>query len=198
MCVALAQPQLDDGLVIAARKALPQDISTNEIVRALGTGLWNTNRTAIAIAIPKPKASVLFVFLRQPGGKYLAVDVSGMEGCNFGYLGTRREGYDRFETTPVEWLRRRAVFRSGCAPEHGRVSNDTLLQEVGLALSNPTAPLYGSDSMAEPITPAIAGRPLRVSPDASGPAWLRSASRRVLARFNDVIAATVADLSWRP
>lgn len=106
VCVALAQPHVDDGLVIAARKALPQDISTNEIARALSTGLWNTNRTAVAIAIPKPKASVLFVFLRQPGGKYLAVDVSGMESCNFGYLGTRREGYDRFETTPVEWLRR--------------------------------------------------------------------------------------------
>ena len=106
VCVALAQPHVDDGLLIAARKALPQDISTNEIVRALSTGLWNTNRTALAIAIPKPKASVLFVFLRQPGGKYLAVDVSGMEGCNFGYPGTRREGYDRFETTPVEWLRR--------------------------------------------------------------------------------------------
>ncbi len=106
MCVALAQHHVDDGLMIAARKTLPQDISNNEIVRVLSTGLWNTNRTALAIAIPKPKASVLFVFLRQPGGKYLAVDVSGMEGCNFGYLGTRREDYDRFETTPIEWLRR--------------------------------------------------------------------------------------------
>ena len=106
VCVALAQPHVDDGLMIAARKALPQDVSTNEIFRALSTGLWNTNRTALAIAIPKPKASVLFVFLRQPGGKYLAVDVSGMESCNFGYLGTRREGYDRFETTPLKWLHR--------------------------------------------------------------------------------------------
>jgi hypothetical protein len=106
VCVAIAQPHVDDALVIAARKALPHNISTNEIVRALSTGLWNTNKTALAIAIPKPKATVLFVFLRQPGGKYLAVDVSGMEGCNFGFLGTRRQDYDRFETKPVEWLRR--------------------------------------------------------------------------------------------
>jgi hypothetical protein len=104
--VALAQPRIDDGLVVAARKALPQVISTNEIVRALGAGLWNSNKTAVAIAIARPMASLLFVFLRQSDGKYLAVDVSGMEGCNFGYLGTGREGYDRFETTPVEWLRR--------------------------------------------------------------------------------------------
>jgi hypothetical protein len=107
VCVALARPPVDDGLLIAARKALPQNISTNEIVRALGTGLWNSNRTAVAIAIAKPKASVLFVFLRQPGAKYLAVDVSGMEGANFGYLGTAgRAGYDRFETTPLKWLHR--------------------------------------------------------------------------------------------
>jgi len=84
----------------------PQDISTSDLLQALSTGLWNTNRTALAIAVPKPKASVLFVFLRQPTGKYLAVDVSGMESCNFGFFGTRREDYDRFETTPVEWLRR--------------------------------------------------------------------------------------------
>jgi hypothetical protein len=103
--VAFAQTHLDDGLVTAAQKALPHDISTNEIVRALSTGLWNTNKTALAIAIPKPKATILLVLLRQPGGKYLAVDVAGMEGANIGYLGPDRH-YDRVETTPVEWLRR--------------------------------------------------------------------------------------------
>jgi len=105
--VALAQPRIDDGLVIAARKALPQVISTNEIIRALGTGLWNSNRTAVAMGIPKPKASLVFVFLRQTGGKYRAVDCGGVEGGNFGKLGIAgRAAYDRFETTPVEWLHR--------------------------------------------------------------------------------------------
>jgi len=104
--VALAQPRIDDALIVAARKALPQDLSTHDIVRVLRGGLWTTNGTALAIALARPKASVLFVFLRQAAGQYLAVDVSGMEGCNFGFLGTRREDYDRFETTPVEWLRR--------------------------------------------------------------------------------------------
>src|ERR1051325_6430886 len=104
-CVSGAQPHLDYGLVTAAGKALPHNISTNEIVRALSTGLWNTNKTAIAIAIPKPKAAILFVFLRQRAGKYLAVDVGGMEGANIGYLGPDRH-YDRVETKPVEWLPR--------------------------------------------------------------------------------------------
>ncbi len=104
--MALAQPRVDDGLLAAARKALPQDISTNEMVRALGAGVWNSNKTAVAIAIARPKATLLFVFLRQTSGQYLAVDVSGMESCNFGYLGTARTGYDRFETVPVQWLPR--------------------------------------------------------------------------------------------
>jgi hypothetical protein len=71
---ACAQPRIDDGLLTSARRALPRDVSTNEMIRALESGLWNSNRTAVAISIPKPKASVLFVFLRQARGDYLAVD----------------------------------------------------------------------------------------------------------------------------
>ncbi len=103
-CIALAQPGIDDKLIGSARRALPQ-VSTNEILRALGHGLWNSNKTAVAIAIAKPKASVLFVFLRQTHGAYLAVDVSGMEGANIGVLGPDRH-YDRRETTPVKWCHR--------------------------------------------------------------------------------------------
>jgi hypothetical protein len=104
---ACAQPRIDDGLLTSARRALPQEVSTNEMVRALGSGLWNSNRTAVAIALPKPKASVLFVFLRQARGHYLAVDVSGMEGANFGFLGTSgRAEYERYETTPLKWFYR--------------------------------------------------------------------------------------------
>ena len=104
--IALAQPGIDDKLMASARRALP-NISSNEVDRAIGRGLWNSNKTAIAIAIPKPKTSLLFVFLRQTHGDYLAVDVSGLEGANFGFLGTTpRSGYDRFETTPLKWLRR--------------------------------------------------------------------------------------------
>jgi hypothetical protein len=107
LCVTVAQPPIDGGLLAAARKALPQEISTNEIARALDTGLWNSNRTAIVIGIPKPKASLVFVFLRQTGAKYLGVACSAVEGGNFGKLGIAgRAAYDRFETTPVEWLHR--------------------------------------------------------------------------------------------
>ena len=104
--IALAQPGIDNKLMACARRALPH-ISTNQIVRAIDAGLWSSNKTAVAFAVPNPKASILFVFLRQSHGDYLAVDVSGMEGANFGYLGTTpRASYDRFETTPLKWLHR--------------------------------------------------------------------------------------------
>jgi hypothetical protein len=106
-CGAFAQPRIDEDLAVVAFRALRTNVSTNEIVQALGKGLWNTNKTAVAIAIAKPKASLIYVFLRQTSGKYLAVDVSDLEGANFGHLGIAgRAGYDRFETIPIQWLHR--------------------------------------------------------------------------------------------
>jgi len=102
-----AAPRVEDALLASARKALPQSITTNEMIKLLRAGLWNSNRTALAVSFPRPRpeASVIFVFLRQTSGTYLAVDASGVEGGLLGVLGSRgRKDYDRFETTPVEWL----------------------------------------------------------------------------------------------
>ncbi len=102
--IAVAQFPIDDRLTASSRRALPH-ISTNAITDAIDRGLWNTNKTALAIAIPRPSASLLFVFLRQKNGEYLAVDVSGMEGANVGLIGPDRR-YDRVETKPLKWLNR--------------------------------------------------------------------------------------------
>jgi hypothetical protein len=104
-----AASRVDDALLASARKGLPQDITTNEMITVLQAGLWNSNRTALAVSFqrPRPKASVIFVFLHQTSGTYLAVDASGVEGGNLGKLGSRgRKDYDRVETTPVKWLYR--------------------------------------------------------------------------------------------
>ncbi len=97
------ESRVDVTLLDAAQKALPQDIATNEMVRLLQGGLWNSNRTAVAVSFSRPRGSVIFVLLRQTNGTYLAVDASGVEDGNFGKLGRGRADYDRFETTPVEW-----------------------------------------------------------------------------------------------
>ena len=103
------EPQVDAALLAAAQKAMPTEVTTNRLVSVLQAGLWNSNRTAVAVSIaqPHPKSSLVFVFLRQKDGTYLAVDARGVEGGNLGKLGIAgRAGYARFETTPTEWLHR--------------------------------------------------------------------------------------------
>src|SRR5258705_1149205 len=100
------ESRIDAALLAAAQNAMPGEIAANQWTRALESGLWNSNRTALAVSITQPKASVVFVFLRQTNGTYLSADASGVEGGNFGKLGRPRTDYERFETTPVEWLRR--------------------------------------------------------------------------------------------
>ena len=136
-----AESRVDDTLLASARKALPQDITTNEMVRVLQGGLWNSNRTAVAASFPRPKASVIFVFLQQTNGTYVAVDASGVEGGNFGKLGRGREDYDRFETTPVEWLYRddgrfQVVMRTRAwrAGQRYTVSEPLLISRSGTVL----------------------------------------------------------------
>jgi hypothetical protein len=136
-----ATPVVDDALLVVARKSLPKEISTNEIAKALQAGLWNSNRTAVAVSFPRAKASVVFVFLRQTNGAYLAVDASGVEVGNFGKLGRRRSEYDRFETTPVEWLSRedglfQIVMRTRAwkAGQRYTVSEPLIIQPDGIAL----------------------------------------------------------------
>lgn len=103
-----AEDAADDvALLVAAHSALHSSVPTNSIVAALRTGLWNSNRTAVAVSIPHPKASVILVFMRRPDGGFLAADASRVEDGNFGKLGWfGRAGYTRFESTPLRWLPR--------------------------------------------------------------------------------------------
>ncbi len=98
--------RIDAALLAAAQKAVTGRITTNQLAKALEAGLWNSNRTALAISIPQPKMSAIWVFLRQTNDTCLAVDASGVEGCNFGVLGRPRTDYERFETKPIKWLYR--------------------------------------------------------------------------------------------
>ena len=104
------ESRVDAALFAAAQKAMPRGIATNQLVRLVESGLWNSNRTALAVSITQPKASVIFVFLRQTNGTYVAADSSLVEDGNFGKLGRPRTDYERFETIPVEWLPRSDGF----------------------------------------------------------------------------------------
>lgn len=56
--------------------------------------------------MPGVSGTQVTAYVRQSDGRFLEVDLSAVEGGNFGKLGRRRAEYDRFETKPVEWLPR--------------------------------------------------------------------------------------------
>jgi hypothetical protein len=107
----------------------------------LDTGLWNSNRTAVAICLTNSKASTVFVFLKQTGGKYLAVDAS-IEGLGIWQIGIApRSAYERLELTPVQWLDREdGMFmvlmrtRAWKAGQRYTVSKPLLIQQDGTIL----------------------------------------------------------------
>jgi hypothetical protein len=144
VCIPLfAHPQSEPTLLDAARKALPNDIATTAIVKALDAGVWNSNRTAVAISIPATsKSSILFVFLKSNSGQYKAVDVSGVEAANLGVIGiSRNTDYARVATTPVAWLHRddgrfQVVMRTRAwkAGQRYSVSENLLLAPDGTPL----------------------------------------------------------------
>lgn len=106
---AASESNLDAALLAAAQNAMQEKVAAEQLTKALAIGLWNSDRTAIAISVPQqhPKHSIVLVFLRQPDGTYLATDASGVEVGNFGKLGLLpRADYEHFETVPVEWLHR--------------------------------------------------------------------------------------------
>ena len=106
ICVSAAQSRPVPRLAEVARQALPQNLSSNQINAALDAGLWNSNGTAVAICFTNARTSTVFVFLKQPGGKYLAVDAS-LEGLGTGQIGSApRSAYERLELTPAKWLPR--------------------------------------------------------------------------------------------
>jgi hypothetical protein len=135
------ESKINGALLAAAQKAMPRSLGTDQMFRALQSGLWNSNRTALAVSVAQPKATVVLVFLRQTNGTYLASDASGVEGGNFGKLGRRRTDYERFETTPVEWLHRedgrfqvRMRTRAWRGGQRYTTSEDLLIEPDGTVL----------------------------------------------------------------
>ena len=97
---------VDDSLAASARRAVPAGISSAALHKGLEPALWNHERSAVAVSFARPKGSLVYVFLKQADGHYVAVDASRVEGGNFGKLGSRAADYDRVETRPVQWNRR--------------------------------------------------------------------------------------------
>ena len=95
MVKIIASAALLIGFALAASASPPPD-----------GALWNAERTAAVAATPGPSGTRVTAFLRQQNGTFLEVDLSAVEGGNFGKLGRHRTEYDRFETKPIKWIPR--------------------------------------------------------------------------------------------
>jgi hypothetical protein len=135
-CASTAQT-MDAALIATGQKALSQKMTTNAVLTVLKNGIWNSNRTALAISSVGTKPSILFVFLKQKNNSYLAVDIGNVEGANFGKLGSHT--YDRFETVPTSWHPRDDGFfqvmmrtRAWKGPQRYTVSEPLVIRADGV------------------------------------------------------------------
>lgn len=86
---------------------LPSELSKSNLKEGLKTALWRPGHEDVAVAFNGKNKSFVVVFLRGEHGRYMAVDVSGVEGPNLGHLGgARRAHYRRVETVPMKWIDR--------------------------------------------------------------------------------------------
>jgi hypothetical protein len=85
--------------------AVPVTLSDPAIEDGLRKVLVHPNGDDLAVGFKSDKGSFVVVFLRQPDGSYLAVDVSAVEKVNIGGIGPNRT-YRTVETMPTGWLDR--------------------------------------------------------------------------------------------
>jgi predicted DNA-binding protein len=89
---------------ISSQIAKNKQINVGLVKDAIEKGLWNSEKTALALSIYKPGGSVCLVLIKHSNTNFTVVDVSNVENGNFGKLGYPRSYYDRYETKPVEWM----------------------------------------------------------------------------------------------
>ena len=101
--VAAAPSSFDTAVVAAARTAA---VAPDELLTAAKAGLWNRDKSAVAVAVKRPAGTLALVFVRRRSGEFLAVDVSAVENGNLRKLGLDRRHLQHFDTAPVTWLPR--------------------------------------------------------------------------------------------
>ena len=102
------------------------------------SALWNSDKSAAVAATPGASGTRLVAYLLQQDGTFLEVDLSALEGGNFGKLGQRPTEYDRFETKPIAWLPRQDGLlqvtiqtQAWCAGQRYTVSEPLIIRPDG-------------------------------------------------------------------
>jgi len=82
-----------------------QNISDTDFNKGISTGLWNNEKTALAITFHSSTKTICLVIITL-NNKFIISDVSQVESGNFGKLGTAtRNKYEKYKTFPTKWLK---------------------------------------------------------------------------------------------
>ncbi len=93
-----------DELLSVSSRIVGDEVTDAELSNAIAAGLWNDQRTALAIAIPGPNRTLLIALVQQASGDFIAADISRIEGALFRTIGLAdRTSYERYRTTPDHW-----------------------------------------------------------------------------------------------
>jgi hypothetical protein len=92
--------------------AIPPGVTRAALDEGIAAALWHPNGRDVAAGVNGNGGSFVVVFLEQPTGTFLAVDVSRVERANIGGIGPSRR-YTQRQTKPVEWLPRSRIEGTG-------------------------------------------------------------------------------------
>lgn len=92
-----------EPLATARDYAAKQGVPELEIKRGMESALWREDKSAVALCFANAKGTVCLVLVKTNEGAFKLIDVSRVEGMNFGKIGERRERYQRFQTVPEKW-----------------------------------------------------------------------------------------------
>lgn len=97
-----AQQKFSEELMSAARSVLPSMQSDAQLTVILEGGVSPADGEALAVLIPGPAASSIYLFIPQSSGEFIVADASVVESANFGVLGRPRTDYERYESEILE------------------------------------------------------------------------------------------------
>ena len=97
-------PFLCTLLAIISVACAAEEPELDLIAEAEASGMWNDDRTAVAVSIPQENCTGVYVLLMRPNAEHTTADISRIEDGLFAKLGTAaRSAYQKYETVPIEW-----------------------------------------------------------------------------------------------
>ncbi len=76
----------------------------------LQNGLWNYEKSAIAVYPSDENQTSIYLFIKDSSDKFIAVDISLVEKVNLGAIGSNRH-FDKVESKALQWLEHEKYYQ---------------------------------------------------------------------------------------